>query len=210
MSQYQPLYNSFETSIRDRYVPTARMSVSASVYLPGSEVDIYTGQVKPDRQRRRRTQAKILEAERLEREEQRIREAVRREESKGGVRVSMRFGVLFCAAVLFVCGLILLYQQGQIVQRQKMLNALESEMRVCRSQNMTLESRIAEASDASVICYAASQELGMVPAETISAIHLTAADTRPNAHTGVQTQEQQIIVASLESQTTPVPMIASN
>ena len=68
MSQYEPLYDSFDRSMRERYVPTARMSVSASVYLPGSEVDLYTGQVKPDRPRRRRTQSKRLEAERLERE----------------------------------------------------------------------------------------------------------------------------------------------
>ena len=54
MAQYQPMYDSFDRSLPERYVPTARMSVSASVYLPGSEVDMYTGQLKPDRQRRRR------------------------------------------------------------------------------------------------------------------------------------------------------------
>ena len=46
-------------------MPTPRMSVSSSVYLPGSDVDPQTGWLKPDRQRRCRTQGKKLEMERL-------------------------------------------------------------------------------------------------------------------------------------------------
>ena len=50
MSQYVPMYDSFAQYNTERYVPTSRMSVSNSVYLPGSEVDLRTGQLKPDRQ----------------------------------------------------------------------------------------------------------------------------------------------------------------
>ena len=45
--------------------------------------------------------------------------------------------------------------------------------------NAELETRVAEASDAAVICYAASQNLNMIPAESAEAIHLVAMDTRP-------------------------------
>ena len=58
MSQYEPLYDSFSHGGHGGYVPTPRMSVSASVYLPGSDVDPQTGWLKPDRQRRCRTQGK--------------------------------------------------------------------------------------------------------------------------------------------------------
>jgi len=36
MSQYEPFYDSFSHGGRGGYVPTPRMSVSSSVYLPGS------------------------------------------------------------------------------------------------------------------------------------------------------------------------------
>ena len=56
MSQYEPLYDSFSHGGHGGYVPTPRMSVSASVYLPGRDVDPQTGWLKPDRQRCCRTQ----------------------------------------------------------------------------------------------------------------------------------------------------------
>ena len=210
MSQYEPMYDSFDRSMRERYVPTARMSVSASVYLPGSEVDVYTGQVKPDRQRRRRTQGKRLEAERLEREEKRLQEAIRREESKGGVRIPVRTGVLLLAVLMFVCGCVLLYQRGMIFARDEENRKLSSKIAACEQRNKELNEQIAAASSEAVICYAASQNLGMVPDKSITAIHLTAADTRPAAYMSVPSQTQEVVVVSLQNQTTPVPMLASN
>ena len=207
MSQYQPYYDTFDRNARERFVPAARMNVSPSVYLPNAEVDFTTGQLKPDRQRRRRTQGKRLEAERLEREQKRLEEAIQREMNKGGVRISVRAGVLVLAVLMFFCGITLLYQQGQIAQRQKDINRLERTMAEHRRQIEVLETRIAEASDASVICYKASQELGMVPAKTVAAIHLTAADTRPMMSAGAKTQD--VVVVAREAQTTPVPMTAS-
>ena len=78
MAQYEPMYDSFRRRASERYVPSARMSVSSSVYLPGSEVDLYTGQLKPDHQRRCRVQGKRLEEERLERERRKLEAALRR------------------------------------------------------------------------------------------------------------------------------------
>ena len=189
MSQYEPMYDSFSHAGRGGYVPTPRMSVSSSVYLPGSDVDLQTGWLKPDRQRRCRTQGKRLEIERLRQEEAALQASIQREMSKGGVRISMRLGIFLTALLLFVCGLCVLLQQGVIAERQKTINRLERSIADCRSQNDALQTQIDEASDAATICYAAARDLNMSPAESAEAIHLVAMDTRPlsAASTSAQT-----------------------
>lgn len=214
MSQYEPLYDSFSHGGHGGYVPTPRMSVSASVYLPGSDVDPQTGWLKPDRQRRCRTQGKKLEMERLTREQQALEESIRREMSKGGVRISVRMGVFLTALLLFICGLCVLLQQGTIADRQKDINRLERSIVDCRSQNAALETQIAEASTEAAICYAAARDLNMIPAESAEAIHLVAVDTRPMASAGTETQAQADAAIEVPSaQTTSathVPAVASN
>lgn len=214
MSQYEPLYDSFSHGGHGGYVPTPRMSVSASVYLPGSDVDPQTGWLKPDRQRRCRTQGKKLEMERLTREQQALEESIRREMSKGGVRISVSMGVFLTALLLFICGLCVLLQQGTIADRQKDINRLERSIADCRSQNAALETQIAEASTEAAICYAAARDLNMIPAESAEAIHLVAVDTRPMASAGTETQAQADAAIEVPSaQTTSathVPAVASN
>ena len=214
MSQYEPRYDSFSHGGHGGYVPTPRMSVSASVYLPGSDVDPQTGWLKPDRQRRCRTQGKKLEMERLTREQQALEESIRREMSKGGVRISVRMGVFLTALLLFICGLCVLLQQGTIADRQKDINRLERSIADCRSQNAALETQIAEASTEAAICYAAARDLNMIPAESAEAIHLVAVDTRPMASAGTETQAQADAAIEVPSaQTTSathVPAVASN
>ena len=214
MSQYEPLYDSFSHGGHGGYVPTPRMSVSASVYLPGSDVDPQTGWLKPDRQRRCRTQGKKLEMERLTREQQALEESIRREMSKGGVRISVRMGVFLTALLLFICGLCVLLQQGTIADRQKDINRLERSIADCRSQNAALETQIAEASTEAAICYAAARALNMIPAESAEAIQLVAVDTRPMASAGTETQAQADAAIEVPSaQTTSathVPAVASN
>lgn len=214
MSQYEPLYDSFSHGGHGGYVPTPRMSVSASVYLPGSDVDPQTGWLKPDRQRRCRTQGKKLEMERLTREQKALEESIRREMSKGGVRISVRMGVFLTALLLFICGLCVLLQQGTIADRQKDINRLERSIADCRSQNAALETQIAEASTEAAICYAAARDLNMIPAESAEAIHLVAVDTRPMASAGTETQAQADAAIEVPSaQTTSathVPAVASN
>lgn len=214
MSQYEPLYDSFSHGGHGGYVPTPRMSVSASVYLPGSDVDPQTGWLKPDRQRRCRTQGKKLEMERLTREQQALEESIRREMSKGGVRIFVRMGVFLTALLLFICGLCVLLQQGTIADRQKDINRLERSIADCRSQNAALETQIAEASTEAAICYAAARDLNMIPAESAEAIHLVAVDTRPMASAGTETQAQADAAIEVPSaQTTSathVPAVASN
>ncbi len=215
MSQYEPLYDSFSHGGHGGYVPTPRMSVSASVYLPGSDVDPQTGWLKPDRQRRCRTQGKKLEMERLTREQQALEESIRREMSKGGVRISVRMGVFLTALLLFICGLCVLLQQGTIADRQKDINRLERSIADCRSQNAALETQIAEASTEAAICYAAARDLNMIPAESAEAIHLVAVDTRPMASAGTETQQAQAdaaieVPSAQTTSATHVPAVASN
>lgn len=214
MSQYEPLYDSFSHGGHGGYVPTPRMSVSASVYLPGSDVDPQTGWLKPDRQRRCRTQGKKLEMERLTREQQALEESIRREMSKGGVRISVRMGVFLTALLLFICGLCVLFQQGTIADRQKDINRLERSIADCRSQNAALETQIAEASTEAAICYAAARDLNMIPAESAEAIHLVAVDTRPMASAGTETQARADAAIEVPSEQTTsathVPAVASN
>ena len=206
MAQYQPMYDSFNR-LPDRYVPSARMGVSANVYLPGSEVDLYTGQLKPEHQRRHRTQAQKLERAELDRREQK-KEALRKEYEQGGVRIQIWKGILICWIFFCICGAGLLWQMGQIAACQNEINRQQAKIDEYRRANALLQEEIAAASDPAVICYAASQELHMIPAESAEAIHLVAVDTRP-----LETAKKQHYSATaqtLQSQTTPVPMTASN
>lgn len=179
MEQYVYTYDSFAQRGAEQYVPTDRFQVKSSVYLPASDIDPRTGQLQPDRHQRRRTQGLNLEREGLDKEGRSLNEALRREYSKGGVRISVRALVLIVAAVLFFCGILLLSQQGMIAERQKALNRLERSIKDYRSQNASLEEEIAQASDASTICYAAARDLNMIPAEAAEAVYLVAVDTRP-------------------------------
>lgn len=61
MEQYVYTYDSFAQRGAEQYVPTERFQVKSSVYLPASDIDLRTGRLQPDRQRRRRTQALMLE-----------------------------------------------------------------------------------------------------------------------------------------------------
>lgn len=179
MEQYVYTYDSFAQRGAEQYVPTDRFQVKSSVYLPASDIDPRTGQLQPDRHQRRRTQGLNLEREGLDKEGKNLNEALRREFSKGGVRISVRALVLIVAAVLFFCGILLLSQQGMIAERQKALNRLERSIKDYRTQNASLEEEIAQASDASTICYAAARDLNMIPAEAAEAVYLVAVDTRP-------------------------------
>ena len=179
MEQYVYTYDSFAQRGAEQYVPTDRFQVKSSVYLPASDIDPRTGQLQPDRHQRRRTQGLNLEREGLDKEGKSLNEALRRECSKGGVRISVRALVLIVAAVLFFCGIVLLSQQGMIAERQKALNRLERSIKDYRTQNASLEEEIAQASDASTICYAAARDLNMIPAEAAEAVYLVAVDTRP-------------------------------
>lgn len=200
MEQYVNTYDSYAPQYSERYVPTSRMQVMNSVYLPAGDIDLRTGALRPDRQRRCRTQAMRLEKERLDKEEVQLMESVLRESSKGGIRVSVRLMILTIAATLFFCGIYLLTQQGIIVDRQKAVNRLERSISDYRSQNAGLEAQIAEASDSAKVCYAAAQNLNMIPAEAAEAIHLVAVDTRPADRDQASPNDGQVSITAQAAQ----------
>lgn len=208
MSQYQPMYDSFQRNNRERYVPTPRINVSASVYLPGSDLDMATGQLKPDRVRRHRTQAQRLEEQRLEEEDRRLKESLQREMKKGGVRVTWPTAVLICASLIICCFFTICYQWSMLSDCQSQLNTLQRDIQACKTDNDDLEVEIAAASDPAVICYAASQNLNMIPAESAEAIHLVAVDTRPMV-TASRKMQPAVQTVTAEVQATQVPAIAS-
>ncbi len=208
MAQYQPMYDSFNRH-PEKYVPNARISVSPNVHLPSGEIDFYTGQAKPDHLRRRRTQAKRLEREELDRKLQKNLERDEQEQKKGGVRVLMSTGMLIICGVMFVCAMILIAQRGRLEILQAQINDQHKTIETYLTANQELEGRIKAASDPSVICYNASQRLNMIPASSVQAIHLSAVDTRP-----LETARQQQIAARTEeplsAESTPIPITASN
>ena len=206
MSQYQPMYDTFQRDARERYVPSARLNVAASVQLPGSDLDPVTGMLKPDRVRRHRTQAQRLEQQRLEEEDRRLKESLAREMKKGGVRVTWLTAVVVCSALLFVCLFTIGYQRSMITACQAQINTLEKEIKTCTAQNELLNDELEAARDISNIGYAA-RNLGLIRADAVEAVHLTAVDTRPLANV----RTSYVIPQTVETtaQATHVPVIAS-
>ena len=210
MSQYVPTYDSTMNNNSSRYVPTERFQVLSNVYLPASDLDFRTGDLRPDRSCRCRTQGLYMEMENLEYKEKKLKSEIEREMNKGGIRVPIRTGLLIIMAVIFVCGFCVLVQQGVIAERQKAVNRQERSINDYRSQNASLEAQIADASDAATVCYIASQELHMIPASTAEAIHLVAVDTRPKERDNTQERPmQQILTVQVATETTNTTESAS-
>lgn len=206
MAQYQPMYDSFQREIRERYVPATRISVAASVYLPGSEVDPVTGQLKPERVRRRRTQAKRLEEIRLEQEDRRLKESLDREMKKKGVRVTWLTAAVIWSILLFGCLFTIGYQRSVITDLGNQQTQLEDRQEVCHLQHDALLEEVKKAQDISNIGYAA-RNLGLIRADSVEAVYLTAVDTRPLLAPQKVYPAQEMI--EISAQSTHVPAIAS-
>ena len=205
MSQYQPTYDSFQRDPRERYVPTSRIGVAASVHLPGSDLDPYTGQLKPERVRRHRTQAQRLEQERLQEEDRKLRESLAREMKKGGVRVTWLTALVLCSVLIFGCLFTIGYQRSVIAGYQAQQNQITAEKERCLEENKELSAAVETARDISTIGYAA-RNLGLIRADGVEAVYLTAVDTRPAKNIKKQPVVQTIEAAA---QATQVPVSAS-
>ncbi|MDD3411137.1 MAG: hypothetical protein PHY12_10055 [Eubacteriales bacterium] len=190
----------FYDDVAPQSAPYDRIYVRSSVYLPNSELDPRTGTLKTDCRRQGRTQAMRMEMKRLDKEYATLNEQAKaREQEAGRLCVSVRAAVLIVAVVAFVLGMALLFQQGTLTDQQKKLNRMNTSIADVQKTNAALSAELAEASDASVICYAAARDLGMIPAESAQAIHLSAVDTRPVQSTAY----------TVSAETTAVPAIAS-
>jgi cell division protein FtsL len=190
----QVAYNPYQAYDSRCFQPTDRFYVRSSVFLPNGDVDPMTGILKKDFRRRGRTQALRMEAHRLDMDYDKMNAAVQARQKEKGVRISLRYAVALVLGVILLCAVILLVQQGMLLQRQRNLQSEQQRIETIQTQNDDLRAKIADASDAATICYAASQDLDMVPASSTQAIHLTAVDTRPK-------ENQAQVSASAANQT---------
>lgn len=202
MTQQPLYYDDFQEYAYDaaHTVPSQRMYVRNSVYLPCGELDPRTGLPVSDRAPHGRTQAKRMELNELNKR-------IEKEEAvPPGLRIPTRVAVALLAVAAFALGILMLTQQGNITQRQKELDKLNRQVEACQKSSELLSAQIAEASDAAKICYAAVQDLGMIPGEAAQAIYLTSVNTRP-AEDGVQS-----VSASVpdDVQATSIPAVASS
>ncbi len=179
MAQIGRMYDSFHEYDHNPYQPTDRFYVRPSVYLPSSDLDIRTGMLREDTYRRGRTQAIRMEAQRLDQEYDQMMASLTARQSEKGLRVSLRSTVIGTFLLALVLAIVLLVQQGMLAQRQRMLRTINTRIESVQAENTALKAQIDEASDSATICYAAARDLGMVPASSTQAIHLTAVDTRP-------------------------------
>lgn len=206
MSQYQPMYDTFQRDTRERYVPSGRIVVAASVSLPAGDIDLATGRLKPDHERRHRTQGQVLESERLERKRAKHQKAFDREMQKKGTRVSWLSAVIICASLLFACLFTIDYQLSKLQSIQEQRNSVAADVDVCESRKEELEDAFTLACSETNILYAAAQDLKMIPAEAAEAVYLVPVDTRPLLTAG---QPAQNVTADATVQTTQIPAVAS-
>lgn len=202
MSQACKMYDSYNEYGPQGYVASDRFYVRSTVFLPSSEVDPRTGMLRNDQSREEnrrhaRTQAMRMEADRLNQEYEQLDEALQKRRAQKGIRVSLRGAMALLLTMVVILGTILLIQQGMLVQKLRSAKTASQRIEEIRDVNASLTAQIAEASDAATICYAAARDLGMVPAESAQAIHLTAVDTRPSG-------PSQDVNVTADAQTAPI------
>ena len=169
---YEPEYD---------YVPTPQRHthVRSYVSLPDSEIDPFTGFLKPNQPPRGRVQAKEQEYAFLEREYQERSEALRNRLEKPGLRISVRSAALLTGVLLLIFGAQILFQMGVLSQRQTKLQDYNDKITQQLKITAALDEELEEKADEAAICYRAVQELDMIRAESAAPIHLSAMDTRP-------------------------------
>ncbi len=180
MSQAGMVYPSNQEYLYQNFQPTDRFHVRSSVYLPGGDVDPDTGMLRSDGRRAGRTQAMRMEAQRLDLEFAKMHAAVQARKDEKGIWMQLRYAVLLAFSVAMFFALVLLVQQGMLTQRLRNLQEMQQTITSIQTENTGIQAQIDEASDSATICYAAAQDLGMIPANSTQAIHLTAVDTRPS------------------------------
>ena len=178
------VYDSFHEYDTDRYQTSDRFYVHSTVFLPNSEVDPITGLLRQGARRTGRTQALRREADQLDVEFNRLDAAVQSRQQEKGIRMPRRYAILLMILLLAAMGLTLLVKEGNVVQRQRRTESINQRIETLKDENAGYSAKIAEASDAATICYAAARNIGLVPADSTQAIQLTAMETRPTAPTG--------------------------
>lgn len=175
------VYDSFHEYDTDGYQSTGRIYVHSSVYLPNSEVDPLTGMLRSGARRIGRTQALRREADILDQEYTQLDAAIQSRQREKGIRMPLRYAILLIILLMVTMALILLVKEGNVVQRQRRTASVSQRIETLKAENDGYNAKIAEASDPATICYAAARNIGLIPADSTQAIHLTAMETRPSA-----------------------------
>jgi len=168
----------FRSNLYTATQSNSRFYVHSNVYLPNSEIDFQTGMVRESKRRTGRTQALLHEDAQLNKEYARLQALVQARAAENGMRMSLKAAVILILTVIFLFAIILLVQQGNIIAKRNTLDQMDADILATQEVIRGISSQIEEASDEVTICYAASQELDMIPAESAQAIYLSALSTR--------------------------------
>ena len=158
----------------------SRLYVRPNVYLPNSEIDTDTGMLCDSRRRIGRTQALRGEAKRLDAEYAKLQSMLKARSDEKGHHMSLRFAVVLIICITLLFSFILLFQHGNYIAKENTVRLLNNKIRSTQTEISNLSAEITKASDPVQICYAAAQDLDMIPAESAQAIYLTAFSTRPS------------------------------
>jgi cell division protein FtsL len=180
MAQAGRIYDSFQEYAQEPFQTEDRFYVRSTVYLPNSEVDPRTGMLRADARRHGRTQALRMTGDKLDEDFVQLNATLQAHVKEKGIQLSRSTAFAIVLIPLLICSLILLVQQGSLVHAEQRLQTVNQRIESVKTSNADLKQQIAEASDSATICYAAARDLGMVPASSTQAIHLTAMDTRPS------------------------------
>lgn len=179
MSQYT-LNPVFRNNLYTGAQNNSRFYVRSNVYLPNSEIDFQTGMVQEAKRRVGRTQALVHEDMQLSKEYARLQAMVKARADEHGSRMSIKAAIGLIVLLLFIFGIILLVQQGNMVAKQSQIEQMGAKIMATQDVISGISAQIDEASDEVTICYTAAQDLDMIPAESAQAIYLDALTTRPS------------------------------
>lgn len=181
MAQTGRFYDSYNEYGSNSFQETDRFRIHASVFLPHGEVDPETGLLREGTRRAGRVQALQMEGDLLEKDYHQMNAALTARMQEKGIRMPMRYAIMLIALMLLVGGLALLVKEGRIAQRVRRTATVNQQVDQLKEENAGFNQKIAEASDPATICYAAARDIGLVPANSTKAIHLSAMETRPTA-----------------------------
>ncbi len=181
MAQTGRFYDSYNEYGSNQFQATDRFRIHASVFLPHGEVDPETGLLREGTRRAGRIQALQMEGDLLEKDYHQMNAALTARMQEKGIRMPLRYAILLIVLMLVAGGLTLLVKEGRIAQRVRRTASVNQQVEQLKEENTGYNQKIAEASDPATICYAAARDIGLVPANSTQAIHLSAMETRPTA-----------------------------
>lgn len=134
--------------------PGIEMNVRSHVWVPDSEAGYESGRTPFYAQQIQRRSGRVL-------------------------TVPCYAGVIFLAAVLIACALLIVGRTSRMKTVSDQINQMEAAIVRTAADNSQLAVEVTQARDSSRICYAAAQNLGMVAATGVEVQYVVAPNTRP-------------------------------